>query len=88
MVTIDVMPYKSGIEISATGMQASSAINSVMTNSVGCISPICRLPINRITASSAMKMIVVLKKMRPIQSVCARAVKVCSIDLFCGMLGA
>lgn len=70
MVSIETAPYKRGIDVSAIGMQASSAIKRVMTSSKGCISPICLLPIMRITASRATKMIAVLRKISPIHAVC------------------
>ena len=40
------------METSAIGTQARSAMISVMTNSKGCISPIWRFPIKRMTTIS------------------------------------
>ena len=60
MVTTATMPYISGIELSAMGMQASSAISIVITNSNGCISPIWLLPISRMHISSVINIIAVL----------------------------
>lgn len=40
-----ITPWISGKVVSAIGMVARSAMISVMTNSNGCISPICLLPI-------------------------------------------
>ena len=77
MVTMEAMPYRSGMEMSAIGMHASSAMSRVMTNSKGCISPICRFPISRITASRAIKMIAVRRKMSPMPAVCRAGAKVC-----------
>ena len=62
-------PYKRGMEVSAIGIQARSAIIRVMTSSYGCISPIWRLPISRIMISVAIKIIAVLVKISPIRTV-------------------
>ena len=52
MATMATTPYKRGMEVSAMGIQASSAIRRVTTSSKGCISPICLFPISRMTTSS------------------------------------
>ena len=67
IATMDTTPYISGMEESAIGMQASSAISRVITNSNGCISPIWLLPISRIIISRVIKIIAVLTKIRAIQ---------------------
>ena len=69
MVRIATIPYSRGMDVSAMGMQASSAISRVITSSKGCISPICLFPISRITNSRVMKMIAVLSKTSPIPAV-------------------
>ena len=54
------------------GMHASSAMSRVMTNSKGCISPIWRLPINRITIKSVTNIIAVLKTVSAMLTVFVR----------------
>ena len=67
--------YKRGMELSAIGIQARSAIIKVITNSYGCISPICRLPIKRITKSVAIKIMTVRIKISPIRIELEKIVK-------------
>ena len=86
MVRMEAMPYSRGIEVSAMGMQASSAIRRVMTSSKGCISPICRLPISRITAKRATNTIAVRIKMSPIRLVWGRRGNLCQKGKICFLL--
>ena len=56
---------------SLIGMQAISAMMSVITNSYGCISPIWRLPMSRIMMSRATKTTMVRIMIIPILEECA-----------------
>ena len=51
-VRMGTRPVSSGMPLSCIGMAARFATSMVTTNSAGSISPICRLPISRITAMS------------------------------------
>lgn len=46
-------PAKSGVPVSCIGTAARFAISIVTTNSIGSISPSCRLPMSRTTRISA-----------------------------------
>ena len=72
IATIAIIPYRMGMELSAMGMQASSAITRLITNSKGCISPIWLLPISRITSNSTTNIMVVRMKIRAIKRVLAK----------------
>ena len=69
------IPYKRGMELSAIGIQARSEMSRVITNSYGCISPICRFPIKRITINNAINTIVVRIKISPIALLCEKFLK-------------
>ena len=60
------------------GIQARSAIISVITSSYGCISPICRLPISRMIQSSVIKIITVRIKIRLIKTVSFLKIFLCA----------
>ena len=47
-IKIATTPFNMGCDVSCRGIAAISEISSVTTNSFGCISPICRLPMSRI----------------------------------------
>ena len=69
---IATIPYTSGIETSVMGMHARSAIISVTINSNGCISPIWRFPIKRISTIRVIMIIIVLIKVTNILLVCIK----------------
>ena len=69
------------METSASGKQARSAIIRVTINSNGCSSPICRLPISRISTIKVVKTISVLIKVTAIQILCTAKGFLCKILL-------
>ena len=71
------IPYKIGIEISCIGVQASSAIASVITNSNGCNSPSCLFPISRIPTTRNKNIINVLIIITNILLVCMKQIHLC-----------
>ena len=71
-----------GTELSAIGMQASSAISRVITSSKGCISPIWLLPISRIIRSRVKNIIAVLINISAITVVLAIIIKVYGFKRF------
>lgn len=76
IVKIATIPKVIGMDLSAMGMQASSEMTSVITNSKGSISPIWRLPIRRIEKSSTAKRIIALTNTISIPLVCVECAKI------------
>lgn len=80
IVRIATIPKVIGIDLSAIGIQASSEITSVITNSNGSISPIWRFPISLIANNSTANSIIALIKIIIIRVVCSAFAKICTLN--------